>query len=103
MRSVTWRDVLMLFSHGRWVLRDKLEMREMANRVLADLALPYRVQYVAEPEQPGDQWRFRFFDPTAPVGRQIFQIAVEAGMPDGQTKAALATGLVEQENSGNPV
>jgi hypothetical protein len=51
-------------------------MKALAQSVVSDLALPYRVQNVLEPQHPAGMWGISFFDPTAPAAQHVFQITI---------------------------
>jgi hypothetical protein len=72
----------------------KDEMKALAHLVIREVALPYRVQNVFEPQHPAGRWGISFFDPTAPEGRHVFQIAV--GPVDETNLSVTKTELTER-------
>ena len=71
------------------------DIRTLVEEVLSDLALPYRVERVSEPDRDAG-CTISFFDPTESAGRQVFEITLRR--PDGRDhmKATIAERLLER-------
>jgi hypothetical protein len=78
----------------------KEDMKGLVHAVVTDLALPYHVQNILEPQHPSGSWGISFSDPTAPTGQHVFEIAIgpvnETNLDP--TKAELAEHLLKRQS-----
>jgi hypothetical protein len=78
----------------------KEHLKLLVHAVVADLALPYHLQNIFEPQHPAGSWGMSFFDPTSSTGQREFQIAigpVNETILD-PTKAKLAEQLLKRQS-----